>query len=64
MAVPFRRTSKTSKRMRRTHYKLEVTGITTCPNCGAMIKAHTVCPKCGYYDGKQVLTVKSKKNTK
>jgi len=59
MAVPFRRTSKTTKRMRRTHYKLHVTGVTTCPNCGAMIKSHTICPKCGYYDGKQVLKGKS-----
>lgn len=65
MAVPFRRTSKTTKRMRRTHYKLSVTGVTTCPNCGAMIKSHTVCPKCGYYDGKQVLKAKNtKKETK
>ncbi|MFA6666923.1 MAG: 50S ribosomal protein L32 [Bacilli bacterium] len=64
MAVPFRRTSKTSKRMRRTHYKLNVTGVTTCPNCGAMIKSHTICPQCGYYDGKQVLKGKSSKKTK
>ncbi|MCI6614686.1 MAG: 50S ribosomal protein L32, partial [Mollicutes bacterium] len=27
MAVPFRRTSKTTKRMRRTHYKLHVNGV-------------------------------------
>ncbi|NMV82251.1 MAG: 50S ribosomal protein L32, partial [Erysipelotrichia bacterium] len=27
MAVPFRRTSKTKKRMRRTHQKLEVEGL-------------------------------------
>ena len=52
MAVPFRRTSKTAKRLRRTHFKLSVSGLTTCPNCGAMIKAHHVCPKCGYYAGK------------
>ena len=47
MAVPFRRTSKTSKRMRRTHFKLHVNGV--------LVKSHTVCPKCGYYDGKQVI---------
>ena len=52
MAVPFRRTSKTSKRMRRTHFKLSVSGLVTCPQCGAMIKSHHVCPKCGYYAGK------------
>ena len=60
MAVPFRRTSKTTKRMRRTHFKLTVTGLTKCTNCGATIVSHRVCPECGYYDGKQVVEVKSK----
>ena len=55
MAVPQRRTSKTRKRMRRTHFKLAVKGLVKCPNCGAMIKAHNVCPMCGYYNGKQVV---------
>lgn len=55
MAVPQRRTSKTAKRMRRTHFKLAVKGLVKCPNCGAMIKAHNVCPKCGYYNGKEVV---------
>lgn len=55
MAVPFRRTSKRTKRLRRTHFKLNVTGLVTCSNCGAMTKSHHVCPKCGFYDGKQIL---------
>lgn len=61
MAVPFRRTSKTSKRMRRTHFKLSVSGLVKCPNCGATIKSHNVCPKCGYYDGKNVMAKKDHK---
>ena len=60
MAVPARRTSKTTKRMRRSHFKLSVTGLTKCSNCGATIVSHRVCPECGYYDGKQVVDVKSK----
>ena len=60
MALPFRRTSKTTKRMRRTHFKLSVTGLTKCSNCGATIVSHRVCPECGYYDGKQVVDVKKK----
>ena len=60
MAVPFRRTSKTTKRMRRSHFKLSVTGLTKCSNCGATIVSHRVCPECGYYYGKQVVDVKSK----
>lgn len=58
MAVPFRRTSKTAKRMRRSHFKLAVSGLTACPKCGEMIRSHRVCPKCGYYNGKAVVTKK------
>lgn len=64
MAVPFRRTSKTAKRLRRTHFKLSVSGLVKCPNCGAMIKSHNVCPKCGYYGGKQVVVNKAEKEAK
>lgn len=52
MAVPFRRTSKTKKRMRRTHLKKAMPGMTSCPNCGATLKPHRVCTKCGYYKNK------------
>lgn len=51
MAVPFRKISKTRKRMRRTHYKIEANGLVKCPNCGEMIRPHRVCDKCGYYKG-------------
>lgn len=55
MAVQQRRTSKTRKRLRRTHFKLQVSGLVTCPNCGALIKSHHVCPKCHFYGGKLVI---------
>ena len=38
MAVPFRRTSKTKKRMRRTHLKKEVGALTKCEKCGATLR--------------------------
>ena len=47
--------------MRRTHQKLEVEGLVACKNCGATIKAHNICPECGYYDGKKVLETKKAK---
>ena len=50
-AVPDHRVSKTRIRKRRSHMALEVPGMVKCPNCGEMIKAHRVCPKCGYYKG-------------
>lgn len=55
MAVPFRRTSKTRKRKRRTHFKLTLPGVTKCPECGEVIKMHRACPNCGSYKGKTVI---------
>lgn len=55
MAVPARRTSKTKKAKRRTHYKLNLPGLNACPNCGELKKSHHVCPNCGQYDGTEVL---------
>lgn len=55
MAVPKRRTSKARKAKRRTHFKLEVPGMTACPECGEMKKSHHVCSSCGKYDGKEIV---------
>ena len=54
-AVPYRKVSKTRKRMRRTHYKIEANGTIKCPKCGAEIRAHRVCPECGFYKGKKAV---------
>lgn len=59
MAVPFRKVSKTRKRMRRSHNALEVVGTTKCSKCGAVIKPHRVCSACGSYKGKTVVENKS-----
>lgn len=55
MAVPQRRTSKTRRDMRRTHFKLNVPGMVKCENCGEMKLAHRVCNSCGHYKGRQVV---------
>ena len=60
MAVPTRRTSKTRKAKRRTHFVLHAKNLSACPNCGAMIQSHRVCSACGFYRGKKVLDVKVK----
>ena len=61
MAVPFRKTSKTAKRKRRTHFKISVPGMVTCSNCGEVKLAHRVCKHCGFYKDIQVKTKKEKK---
>lgn len=57
MAVPKRRTSKTKKRKRRTHYKAQPVALTPCPRCGDPHRPHHVCPSCGYYGGKKRVAV-------
>ena len=52
-----RRTSKTRKRLRRTHFKLDLPGMMACPNCGEIKLNHCVCKACGFYDGKLVKNV-------
>ena len=56
MAVPKRRTSKARKARRRTHFKLEIPGMTACPNCGEFKNSLHVCASCGQYDGKEVIS--------
>ena len=58
MAVPFRRTSKTKKRMRRTHLKKDAPNIVSCSKCGEAIAPHRACTKCGNYKGKEVIKIK------
>lgn len=54
MAVPFRKTSKSRRDKRRTHFKLEVPGMVKCDNCGEMKLAHHVCKTCGSYKGREI----------
>lgn len=55
MAVPQHRTSKTRKRMRRSHWKLQAPGIVECPQCHEPKLAHRVCKNCGHYKGRSVV---------
>ena len=57
MAVPKRRTSKSKKRMRRTHYKAAAPTLAPCPKCGEMRIPHRVCPNCGYYTGERRIEI-------
>jgi len=64
MAVPFRKTSKSVKRKRRTHFKLSAPSMVVCPNCGELTLSHQVCKKCGYYKGVLVKEPKPEKPDK
>ncbi|WP_281887710.1 50S ribosomal protein L32 [Paenibacillus sp. YYML68] len=55
MAVPQRRTSKTRRDKRRTHFKLEVPGMVKCEHCGELKLAHRVCKSCGTYKNREII---------
>ncbi|HCQ30078.1 MAG TPA: 50S ribosomal protein L32 [Flavobacteriales bacterium] len=55
MAHPKRKTSKTRRDKRRTHYKATAPTVSTCSNCGSPVLYHRVCGECGYYRGKQAI---------
>ncbi|EKD50893.1 MAG: 50S ribosomal protein L32 [uncultured bacterium] len=57
MAVPKRRTSKSKKGMRRSHHHLRALDVSVCPNCQNAKLPHRVCPHCGYYKSKEILTL-------
>lgn len=55
MAVPKKRTSRSKKRMRRSHEHLPVLSYSTCTNCGEMKKQHFMCFSCKFYKGQKIL---------
>jgi len=57
MAVPKRKTSKTRRDKRRSHHRAVIKGISVCPHCGEPKRPHYICPSCGYYKGKQVVSI-------
>ena len=57
MAVPKRKTSKSKTKMRRpANSKMVATGFVSCPQCHEPKLPHRVCPDCGYYKGKEVVS--------
>lgn len=65
MPNPKRRHSNERTRTRRAHDHLSLRSLSKCAHCGAEMIPHRICASCGYYRGRQVLTikVKSKKET-
>jgi large subunit ribosomal protein L32 len=55
MAVPKRKTSKTRKGKRRSHWKIAQPGLAKCPKCGEFVVPHRACPQCGYYKNRKVV---------
>lgn len=57
---PKKRHSRARQGKRRAAIRLETLSFVSCTNCKAIMLPHKVCKKCGFYNGKQVLTIKAK----
>jgi len=60
---PKKKHSKARQGKRRANIKLQIPGFNTCANCQEITYPHTACKKCGFYNGKQIVTIKTKKNS-
>ena len=56
MASPKNRVSKRRKRERVASLEKPILAqVGTCPACGAAVRSHRACPKCGAYRGRKVV---------
>ncbi|MEY5012048.1 MAG: ribosomal protein [Verrucomicrobiota bacterium] len=49
--------SKMRLRTRKAANRWHAPVLAKCGQCGSSLPAHTACPSCGYYKGRQVLTI-------
>ncbi len=56
--LPKRKLSKGRRDRRRAHDALIANNLVQCSQCGEMRLPHTVCPNCGYYQGREVVSMK------
>ena len=60
MPLPKRRFSRSRRDKRRLQQNLIAPTLTRCPHCGASLMPHRVCPSCGFYRGREVVTIEEK----
>ena len=59
MATPKKKVSKSRRDMRRSHQALTGNSYMEGTNCGELKIPQNVCPKCGQYDNREVVTQKT-----
>jgi large subunit ribosomal protein L32 len=57
MAVPKKKTSQARRDKRRATHKLSGPVVGECPQCHSPRLPHRVCPTCGMYRGRQIVTI-------
>ena len=61
MSVPKKRRTNSKGRRGRSHEALAKGSFVKCAKCGKPTMPHRACPSCGYYRGREVVKLKTKK---
>jgi large subunit ribosomal protein L32 len=57
MPVPKKKTSRSRRDSRRAHHdKTNAPTVVDCPKCHEPMLAHRVCPTCGQYAGREIIS--------
>ena len=63
MAVPKQKQSHARTAQRRAQHKVEPPSYNACPHCHSPRLPHRVCPVCGYYRGREVISTDADNET-
>jgi len=55
--LPKRKISKGRRDRRRAHSALKARNLVICSNCGESRLPHTVCSNCGFYKGREIISM-------
>ena len=61
MGVPKRRVSHARQGDRRSHQAIGVPQLEECPHCHQTKRSHHACPTCGWYGGREAVSIRPKK---
>jgi large subunit ribosomal protein L32 len=59
MAVPKQKQARARTRKRRAQHRIASPRLNECPQCHQPRLPHRVCPNCGTYSGREVMTTAS-----
>jgi large subunit ribosomal protein L32 len=64
MPVARQKHTKARRDRARVHLEMKTVKTVACSNCSSQVLPHAVCPKCGYYKGKEVVNTMKKAEKK
>jgi len=59
VGVPKKRTSAQKRDQRRANWKFSPAAVVECPKCHEPKAPHQVCPSCGHYKDREVVSAKA-----